>query len=82
MRTKSTGLGKMELMQYLEGVKQDGDYLIMSFRSTDPVRWHIRVALSRKDARAIMKIALKSKAIPFFLSSLFNSKEGTPPKAY
>ena len=49
MKIRSTGLGKTELVCDIEKITTKDGYLILSIRSTEPVRWHVRCALTPKD---------------------------------
>ena len=46
MLFRSTGLGKRELVAEIVDIHQQGDYLIMDVKTTEPVSWEIRGALS------------------------------------
>ncbi len=82
MRMRSTGLGKTELVGSFERVTLDGDYLVLSVRTTSPVKWHVRTALSRKDAIEMLKLVLKPRVLLFFLSCIGRREEGQAPKDY
>ena len=82
MRMRSTGLGKTELVGSFEGITRQGDHLVLSVRTTAPVKWHVRTVLSRKDAIEMLKLVLKPKTLLFFLSCLGNHGEGEAPKDY
>lgn len=82
MRMKSTGLGKTELIGNFEGISLSGDYLVLSVKTTAPVKWHVRTALSRKDAIEMLKLVLRPRTLLFFLSCLGNRRKGEPPKDY
>ena len=78
MRMRSTGLGKTELVAYVEGMSRQGDYLLLSTRTTEPVRWHVRVALDYKDMMKMVKCFFKPSVITFFIpigSRVKNPKE-------
>lgn len=64
MRARSTGLGKTELVLKPEDLKNKGGHLILSLRSIEPVNWHIRILIERKDICRLLLWALKG---PFFL---------------
>ena len=82
MRMRSTGLGKTELIGNIEAIKRQGDYLVMSVRTVDPVRWHVRAGLDGTDLRNLVKAMLNFPVIMYALSNIFKkSKEGPPPPA-
>ena len=68
MLFRSTGLGKRELVAEIVDIHPQGDYLIMDIKTTEPVRWEIRGALSWKDLRTLIKAALKPAALAFLLT--------------
>ena len=82
MRMKSTGLGRMELLGRCEEITANGDYLVLSVRTTEPVRWHLRTALSRTDAYAILKLMLRPTILRFILAWIFKREDGTAPTNY
>ena len=82
MRMKSTGLGRMELVGQFEEIVPNGDFLILSVRTTEPVRWHLRTALSRKDAISVLKLLLKPCILVSVLSWLFKRTDGEMPTDY
>jgi hypothetical protein len=82
MRMRSTGLGRTELVGHFEGIARKGDYLVLSVRTTAPVRWHVRTALSRKDAIEMLKLVLRPSILIYFLSSLLRREEGQAPDEY
>jgi len=68
MLYRSTGLGKAELVAQIVDVKRQGDYLIMEMKTTEPVRWKIRGALSRADFKSILKAMLRPPVLSFLLN--------------
>lgn len=82
MRMRSTGLGRTELVGQFDGILRNGDYLVLSVRTTSPVKWHVRTALSRKDAIEMLKLVLSPNVLLYFISSLLKRDEGTAPSTY
>ena len=80
MRVRSTGLGRTEMVLRQERLTVRGGYLLLSLRSTEPVRWHIRILLDRKDAGRFFLSALKGSVFVWLLS--FFRKVGPPPSDY
>ena len=68
MLFRSTGLGKTEMAADVEELQRQGDYLILKVRTTDPVIWKVRVALSFKDIAIVMKALIRVSVINFMLS--------------
>lgn len=82
MIMRSTGLGKAELIGDVTEIKSQGDYLIMEMHTTTPVRWKIRVGLSRKDLASLLKMMLKMSLIAFILNVQGWFKEPVHPGDY
>jgi hypothetical protein len=82
MRIRSTGLGKTELIGYIEGIKRVEDYLVLSMRTAEPVRWHVRVAMTPKDLRQMLKAGLKGSNLAYVLANLWKNEEPAPLKEY
>ena len=81
MRMRSTGLGKTELVGEVADITPAGDYLILHMRTTEPVRWHVRAAMSFGDLLKIIRLLLKPSSLLFILTHLFrNPKHATPPE--
>jgi hypothetical protein len=68
MRVRSTGLGKQEMGANVENFQRNGDYVIMRVKTYEPVKWKIRVALSRQDLFALMLAMVK--ALPAVISCI------------
>jgi hypothetical protein len=68
MLFRSTGLGKTEMAGDIEGLQRQGDYIILRVRTTDPVVWKVRVALSFKDVAKVLKALVRVSVIGFMLS--------------
>ena len=65
---RSTGLGKTELAGKMVEMKRQGDFLIMYVDTTEPVKWHIRAAMSFGDLATAMKACIKMAILKFLLS--------------
>jgi len=65
MLMRSTGLGKSELVTEIDSIKRQGDYLIMEMHTTEPVRWKVRGAMSRKDLKNVLRAMLKMSVIAY-----------------
>ena len=75
MKMRSTGLGQTELVGDMEGVSSVSDYLVLSIRTTDPVRWHVRTGIDGKDLRDLIKIMCSFKVIKFVLFNIFKKRK-------
>lgn len=80
MRVHSTGLGKGELVAEQEKLVMKDGYLLLTVRSTEPVHWHIRILMDRKDVLNFLWSAFKGPAF-LWLFSLFK-KHNAPPSDY
>lgn len=83
MRVRSTGLGKIEMVAEFARLEPAGNgFIVVEMRSTEPVHWKIRVALTGADFRHLIGIMLK-KPLGIFkiLGRLFQGKnERKPPE--
>ncbi len=70
MRMRSTGLGKTELVGRIDDMTRAGDYLILHVRTTEPVLWHVRTAMSMGDLLRIMVLLFKPLNLLFVLTHL------------
>ena len=77
---RSTGLGKTELIGGIDDLTRLGDYLILHMRTTDPVRWHVRTAISIGDLTKIIRLLLKPGNLLFILAHLSNPNPKPPPE--
>ena len=69
MRMRSTGLGKTELIGRVEDLHRREDYVVLSVRTTEPVRWHVRVAMDYRDIMKVLKCLFKLSIIAFLFPS-------------
>ena len=58
MRVRSTGLGDSELVLSISEINRNCDCLIMEGKSSEPVKWHIRMAASYRDIWQVTKLVL------------------------
>ncbi len=75
MKVNSTGLGKTTLVAnfgVLEPTAGAVPSLKMTIESTQPIHWHITVALDGSDIRQFIGIVLKPKLIWHVLKMLFS----------
>jgi len=66
VRVRSTGLGNTEMVLGISEIKRGADCLILQGRTTEPVKWHIRMAVSYRDIWQIFKLLVFSTNL-FFL---------------
>jgi len=78
MRVRSTGLGRTEMVLRQESLTVRDGYLLLSLRSTEPVRWHIRILMDRRDIGRFLLSSLRS-SIFLWLLSAFRKPEAPPP---
>ena len=60
MLVRSTGLGRTELEGDVKTVEVKADYLVVGMKTTEPVKWHVRVAANFSDLLAIMRLTFFS----------------------
>ena len=84
MRLRSTGLGKMEMIADFGSLESVGNgYFVVVMRSTEPVHWKIRVALTGEDFRGLIWILLKKPWRIFtLLGRLFQKDSGKKPPEF
>ncbi len=80
MRMRSTGLGKTELVGEVNDLARLDDYLVLHVRTTEPVRWHVRTALSIGDLLQVIKLLLRPSNLFFILTHLGKTKPEPPPE--
>ena len=66
MKLRSTGLGDTELVLSISEIKREGDCLILIGKSSEPVKWRIRVAACYIDLWQMARLVM-SPANLFFL---------------
>jgi len=74
VKVRSTGLGQTEMVLGITGLTRGGDCLILQGKSSEPVTWKIRVALSYRDVWRVVKLALFSKNIFFLIAKTLGFK--------
>jgi hypothetical protein len=79
MRVRSTGLGKTEMVANFGRLKPVANgYIVMEMNSTEPVHWHIRVALTGQDLRRLVRLALKPSVLVLIIGRLFQKASDKP----
>lgn len=74
MLVRSTGLGRTELEGDVKTLETKGDYLIIGVKTTEPVKWHVRVGANFSDLVMITKLLLFTKqGWKFIVSQLWRS---------
>ncbi len=82
MRMRSTGLGQTELIGNLDEIKREGDYLVMSIRTVEPVVWKVRTGIDGKDLRDLIKALCSFQVIKYAIWNIFRRRpEGPQPPA-
>ncbi len=61
MLTRSTGLGNTELAGDIKTLDIKADYMIIGCKTTSPVKWHVRVALSFPDLATVLWLLLTTR---------------------
>lgn len=74
MLVRSTGLGRTELEGDIKSVDVKGDYLIIVMKTTEPVKWHVRVATNFSDLMTITRLIIfTGKGWKFIFVQLFKA---------
>jgi hypothetical protein len=76
MRFRSAGLGQTELKGKIADMSPVGeDLLVLHIETYDPVEWHLRAAMERKDIPAILKGMLKPSILLYIIRTIFHIKK-------
>ena len=76
MRFRSAGLGQTELKGKISDVSPIGDdLLVLHIKTYDPVEWHLRAAMERKDIPKILVGILKPSILFHIIRTFFYVKK-------
>ena len=76
MRFRSTGLGDTELKGQISDLSPAGqELLVLHIQTYDPVEWHLRAAMERKDIPVVIKSILKPSVLFHIIRTLFYLKK-------
>lgn len=75
MKVRSTGLGDTELVVGISKISREGDCLILEGKSSEPVKWHIRMAASYIDMWQIVKLVLMPANLFFLIRKSLRFKK-------
>jgi hypothetical protein len=76
MRFRSTGLGQTELKGRMSDLSPVGeDLLVFHIDTYEPVKWHLKAGMERKDIPKILKGILKPSIFAFIIRTLFYVKK-------
>ena len=76
MRFKSTGLGDTELKGQMSSLSLMGqDLLVYDIQTYEPVKWHLRAGMERKDIPKILKGMLHPSVLFHVIRTLFYLKK-------
>jgi hypothetical protein len=76
MRFRSTGLGQTELKGKIADFAPAGkDLLILHIQTYEPVEWHLKAAMERKDIPKVVKGMLKPSIIFHIIKTIFTLKK-------
>ena len=76
MRFRSAGLGQTELKGKISDMSPIGeDLLILHIETYDPVEWHLRAAIERKDISKILVGILKPTILFHIIRTFFYIKK-------
>ena len=70
MRVRSTGLGRTELIQEFSKVYGKQDYLVIEMHTIEPVKWHVRTAVTYKDIIRLVKVVARPSVLWWLLIGL------------
>ena len=76
MRFRSTGLGQTELKGRISDMSPVGeDLLVLHIETHDPVEWHLRAAIERKDIPKVLIGMLKPSILFHIIRTFFYTKK-------
>ena len=76
MRFRSSGLGKTELKGKMAGLGPVGeDLLVYHIETYEPVEWHLRAGMERKDIPKIINGMLKPSILSHIIRTLLYIKK-------
>lgn len=76
MRFRSAGLGPTELKGSIAGLSPEGqDLLVLHINTTEPVQWHLKAAMERKDVLGLIKGILQPAVLFHILRTLLYIKK-------
>ena len=76
MRFRSAGLGQTELKGKISDMSPVGeDLLVLHIETHDPVEWHLRAAMERKDIPKVIKGMLKPSIFLYIIRTIFHMKK-------
>jgi len=76
MRFRSSGLGETELKGRLSAfVPAGADLLVLHIDTYEPVKWHLRAAVERRDIPVIVKGLVKPAVLFFMIRAFFRVKK-------
>ncbi len=78
MRMRSTGLGKTELQADIVDIQRTGDFLVLQFQTSVPVKWKVKAAMSHKDLLKLISFMLRWSNLKFVISGFWLPKEPRP----
>ena len=82
IRLRSTGLAKTKLVARVDNLKRRGNHLILSLKTTEPVRWHVRTAIGYSDIVTTVRFLLNPKVLWYLVTGFLTRKNQEPPKDF
>ena len=76
MRFRSAGLGQTELKGRISDLSPVGeDLLVLHIQTHEPVEWHLKAAIERKDIPKVLKGMFKPAVFSYIIRTLFYIKK-------
>jgi len=76
MRFRSSGLGETELKGHMAGFATAGaDLLVLQIDTSEPVQWHLRAAVERRDIPVVVKGLVKPSVLFLMIRAFFYVKK-------
>ena len=81
MWIRSTGLGKTQLTVAVDGIQRKGGCLILSLKTTEPVRWHVRAVVNGSDIIQLIK-CIRPGVLWTALNAIRRGRNAKPPEDF
>ena len=76
MRFRSAGLGPMELKGRISDLVPVGEgLLVLHIETHDPVKWHLRAGMERRDIPKVIRGMLKPSILLYTIGAIVHAKK-------
>ncbi len=75
MRMKAEFMGTLEVVGEITNIKEMDEWLILNIRTTAPVGWNLRAALTHKDLVTMIKFMLNPSILRYIIFGFGKPKD-------